>query len=82
MQRISMQAGPDHELLPLRRARSVASITGSAGATRWIYSFAPFGTIRSDQQGAGTQPANFMKYTGEYLDRPGSITCGRGDPEK
>jgi len=66
----SMVAGSTTSFYHYDLLGSVASITGGAGATRWTYSYQPFGGS-TQQQGAGTQPANFMRFTGQYLDPTG-----------
>jgi RHS repeat-associated protein len=50
---------------------SVANLTSSAGATQWTWAYEPFGAIRTETKASGTQPTNFMKFAGEYLDPTG-----------
>lgn len=69
--RISMTAGTTSSFYHYDPLGSVVDITGGAGASRWTLSYEPFGKTRSEQQGAGTQPANLLKFTGEYADPTG-----------
>jgi RHS repeat-associated protein len=71
VQRLTMVSGSTTSYYHHDGLGSVAAITGGAGATRWTYSYEPFGSIRTEQQGSGTQPANYLKYTGQYLDPTG-----------
>jgi len=51
---------------------STADLTaGVGGASRWTWSYEPFGAIRSEQEWGSGQPANPMRFTGEYLDPTG-----------
>jgi RHS repeat-associated protein len=71
LQRLTMVSGSTTSYYHHDGLGSVSAITGGAGNTRWTYAYEPFGIIRTEQQGSGTQPANFLKFTGEYLDPTG-----------
>jgi RHS repeat-associated protein len=71
VQRLTMVAGSTTSYYHHDALGSVASVTGGAGNTRWTYSYEPFGLIRTEEQGSGTQPANLVRFTGEYLDSTG-----------
>jgi RHS repeat-associated protein len=68
--RISQSAGSDTSYFLHDGLGSVTNLTSSAGATQWTWSYEPFGSIRTETQ-SGSAPANFMKFTGEYLDPSG-----------
>jgi RHS repeat-associated protein len=71
VKRLTMVSGSTTSYYHSDGLGSVAAITGGAGNTRWTYAYESFGIIRTEQQGSGTQPANFLKFTGEYLDPTG-----------
>ena len=50
---------------------SSANLTSSSGATQWTWSYEPFGSLRTETKASGNQPANFLKFTGEYADPTG-----------
>jgi len=47
---------------------SVASVSDSAGATVWSYTYEPFGKLRSETQHGLQTPLNLLRYTGELWD--------------
>jgi RHS repeat-associated protein len=49
---------------------SVVNMTSSSGSRRWTWSYEPFGVIRTEEE-SGNGPANFMQFTGEYVDPTG-----------
>lgn len=70
-QRLSMTAGSNTSYFIHDGLGSTANLTSSTGATQWTWSYEPFGSIRTETKASGSQPANFMKFTGEYLDPTG-----------
>ncbi|MGH3133057.1 MAG: DUF6531 domain-containing protein [Gaiellaceae bacterium] len=50
---------------------SAANLTSSNGDVQWTWSYEPFGITRTEQKANGNQPANLMRFTGEYLDPTG-----------
>jgi RHS repeat-associated protein len=69
--RISQTAGNNTSYYIHDGLGSVANLTSSTGATQWTWSYEPFGSIRTETKASGTQPDNFMKFAGEYLDPTG-----------
>jgi RHS repeat-associated protein len=69
--RISQTAGSNTSYHLHDGLGSVANLTSSSGATQWTWSYEPFGSIRTEQKASGSQPDNFMRFTGEYLDPTG-----------
>lgn len=47
---------------------SVTNMTSASGASQRTWSYKPYGLIRTS---SGTSPANFVNFTGEYLDPTG-----------
>ena len=66
--RISMTSGGSASYYHYDNLGSVANLTSSTGATQWTWAYEPFGAIRMEIKASGTQPANLLKFTGEYLD--------------
>jgi RHS repeat-associated protein len=72
LRRISMSSGSTVSYFHPDGLGSTADLTaGVGGASRWTWSYEPFGAIRSEQQWGTGQPANPMRFTGEYLDPTG-----------
>jgi len=69
--RISQTAGSNTSYHLHDGLGSVANLTSSSGATQWTWSYEPFGSIRTEQKASGSQPDNFMRFTGEYFDPTG-----------
>jgi len=69
--RISMTQGSSTSYYLSDGLGSVSNLTSSSGATQWTWSYEPFGSIRTETKARGSQPPNFMKFTGEYLDPTG-----------
>jgi RHS repeat-associated protein len=70
-QRISMASGSNTSYYIRDGLGSTANLTSSSGATQWTWSYEPYGSIRTETKASGSQPDNFMKFTGEYLDPTG-----------
>jgi len=66
--RISMASGSTTSYYHHDALGSVVNITSSSGATRWTWSYEPFGLTRTEQRSGGNAPANFMQFAGEYRD--------------
>jgi RHS repeat-associated protein len=66
--RISMTVGNNTSYYIRDGLSSTANLTSSSGATQWTWSYEPFGQVRTETKANGSQPDNFMKFTGEYLD--------------
>src|SRR5919109_261689 len=67
--RISMTSGGSPFYYHYDGLGSVANLTSATGVTQWTYTYEPFGTTRTQTQGAGTTPpANLMRFTGELID--------------
>ena len=71
VQRISMTSGANTSYYMRDGLGSTANLTSSTGATQWTWSYVPFGAIRTETKASGSQPENFMKFSGEYLDPTG-----------
>jgi RHS repeat-associated protein len=69
--RISQTAGSNTSYFIYDGLGSTANLTSSTGATQWTWSYEPFGAIRTETKASGSQPDNFIKFTGEYLDPTG-----------
>lgn len=69
--RISMTSGSATSYYVHDGLGSVANLTSSTGSTQWTWSYEPYGAIRTEQKASGSQPTNFMKFAGEYLDPSG-----------
>ena len=66
--RISMTTGGSAYYYHYDNLGSVANVTSSTGASQWTEVYEPFGAIRTETKNNNSAPANFMKFTGEYLD--------------
>ena len=43
-------------------------MTDAGGATKWTYTYEPFGAARTAVQGGSNPPTNPMRFAGEQLD--------------
>jgi RHS repeat-associated protein len=50
---------------------SSVNLTSQSGQTQWTWSYEPFGQVRTETKASGSQPTNFLKFTGEYQDPTG-----------
>jgi len=71
VRRISMTSGSNTSYYIPDGLGSASNLTSSSGATQWTWSYEPFGAIRTETKAPGSQPTNFLKFTGEYLDPTG-----------
>lgn len=69
--RISMTTGGSAYYYHYDNLGSVANVTSSTGSSQWTEAYEPFGAIRTETKNSNSAPANFMKFTGEYLDPTG-----------
>jgi RHS repeat-associated protein len=69
---ISMSSGSTVSYFHPDGLGSSADLTaGVGGASRWTWSYEPFGQVRTEQQHGSGQPANPLRFTGEYADPSG-----------
>jgi RHS repeat-associated protein len=69
--RISMNTGTTPFYYHYDPLGSVANLTSSTGASQWTYAYEPYGVTRTETKNNTKAPANFMKFTAEYLDPTG-----------
>ncbi|HEX6701714.1 MAG TPA: DUF6531 domain-containing protein [Gaiellaceae bacterium] len=70
-QRISMTTGGAAYYYHYDDLGSVMNLTSATGVSQWTEVYEPFGAIRTETKNSNSAPANFMKFTGEYLDAIG-----------
>jgi RHS repeat-associated protein len=71
LRRISMRSGSSDFYYHHDGLGSVANVTSATGVPQWTDTYEPFGAIRIETKNVSTAPANFMKFTGEYIDPTG-----------